>query len=402
MYRNPWLLVGVFAAALGLLSATGAAQTPPILESGREKAAPQVPPLPEGSWRFIVSGDSRNCGDVVMPAIAAHGARFSPSFYWHLGDLRAIYKIDEDLAFASANNGRVPSCETYQRIAWSDFVANQIAPFGDVPFFLGIGNHETIPPKTEDAFQRQFADWLDLPPLRQQRQKDKEPAQPEPYYHWIQGGVDFIYLDNASGSFSEPQLLWLQHRLDSAKTDSAIKSVVAGMHEALPDSLANSHSMGDGTSGPNARPSGEKAYRALRSFRDESHKPVYVLCSHSHFYMENIFASPQLTQNGAQPLPGWIVGTAGAVRYALPKDPPASARTDIYGYLMGTVAADGTIQFSYQEIHESDVPQPVWQRYPATLVLWCFAHNSQNKDANAADITPRCLPPQPAASGHPH
>jgi len=25
--------------------------------------------LPGGSWRFIVSGDSRNCGDVVMPAI---------------------------------------------------------------------------------------------------------------------------------------------------------------------------------------------------------------------------------------------------------------------------------------------------------------------------------------------
>jgi hypothetical protein len=23
-----------------------------------------------------------------------------------------------------------------------------------------------------------------------------------PYYHWIQGAIDFIYLDNASGSFS--------------------------------------------------------------------------------------------------------------------------------------------------------------------------------------------------------
>jgi hypothetical protein len=43
-----------------------------------------VPPK-EGTWRFIVSGDSRNCGDVVMPAIAAQAIeRYQPSFYWHL------------------------------------------------------------------------------------------------------------------------------------------------------------------------------------------------------------------------------------------------------------------------------------------------------------------------------
>lgn len=355
-----------------------------------------------GSWHFIVSGDSRNCGDVVMPAIAAHSAHFAPSFYWHLGDLRAIYKEDEDLALAKANDGHIPSCDTYERLAWSDFVENQIGAFGDLPFYLGIGNHEVIPPKNEDAFKRQFSDWLDLPVLHQQRLLDKEPANPEPYYHWIQGGIDFIYLDNASGDFPDTQLGWLQHRLDNAKTDPAIKSIVVGMHEALPDSRANSHSMGDGKSGPNARPSGEKAYKALISFRDDSHKPVYVLSSHSHFYMENIFDTPQLTQNGSKPLPGWIVGTAGAVRYALPPDPPANAKakTDIYGYLLGTVAPDGTIQFSYEEIHESDVPHHVKERYPETLVPWCFAHNSQNKEPNAPDITPRCTPPQSTGKSH--
>ncbi len=223
-----------------------------------------------------------------------------------------------------------------------------------------------IAPKDKDAFLRQFGDWLDQPVLRQRRVQDKEPAQPEPYFHWIQGGVDFIYLDNASGFFAEAQLQWLQRRLDSAKSNAAVKSVVAGMHEALPDSLANGHSMGDGTGGPNARPSGEKAYKALATFHDETNKPVYVLASHSHFFMENIFASPQLTQNGAKPLPGWIVGTARS-------DAPCAARrillrrreTDVYGYLLGTVSAAGTIQFSYQEIYKSDVPQYVWQRYPA-------------------------------------
>lgn len=389
-----------------LLGGSSAAQSATPLDHAAggapDKPAVAVPPLPEGSWRFIVSGDSRNCGDIVMPAIAANSVQFSPSFYWHLGDLRAIYKIDEDFAFANVNHGKVPTCETYQRLAWSDFVANQIGAFGEVPFYLGIGNHEVIPPKTEYAFKRQFADWLDVRALRQQREKDKEPAEPEPYYHWIQGGVDFIYLDNAFGDFSDAQLLWLQHRLDSAKSDPAVKSIVVGMHEALPDSLANDHSMGDGKSGPNARRSGEKAYKALLALRDDSHKFVCVLASHSHFFMENIFATPQLTPNGAKPLSGWIVGTGGAERRALPKDALAGAKTDVYGYLLGTVSVDGTIQFSYKEVHESDVPQDVWQRYPAKTVLWCFEQNSQNKDPNAADITPRCTPPQASAGGYSH
>ncbi len=34
----------------------------------------QLSALSPGAWRFIVSGDSRNCGDVVMPSIAATAA----------------------------------------------------------------------------------------------------------------------------------------------------------------------------------------------------------------------------------------------------------------------------------------------------------------------------------------
>jgi hypothetical protein len=375
---------------------------PPELHKSEATAAPPAA-LRGGSWRFIVSGDSRNCGDVVMPAIAAHSAQFAPSFYWHLGDLRAIYKIDEDMAFAAAKNGQVLTCDSYERLAWSDFIANQIAAFGHIPFYVGIGNHEVIPPKNEDAFKRQFADWLNLPVLQQQREKDKEPAQPEPYYHWIQGGVDFIYLDNASNSFSSQQLTWLQHRLDSAENDSDVKSVVVGMHEALPDSIADSHSMSTSADG---RSSGEKAYKDLEKFRDHvnpdrSHKLVYVLASHSHFYMVNIFDTKKLTGDNRQPLPGWIVGTAGAVRYALPDNPPKTARTDVYGYLLATVSPDGAIQFSFQEVHEGDIPKWVRQRYPDALVPWCFAHNSQSKEPNAPDITPRCVQPQTPAAGAP-
>jgi hypothetical protein len=369
--------------------------------SGRELhkikvAIPEPVTLPGGSWRFIVSGDSRNCGDVVTPTIAFHAAQFAPSFYWHLGDLRAIYKIDEDMAFEAANHDQVLTCENYERLAWSDFITNQIAPFGHVLFYLGIGNHEVIPPKNEDAFKRQFADWLDLPALKAQREKDKEPAQPETYYHWIQNGVDFIYLDNASNSFSPPQLAWFKRRLEGAMTDPAIKSVVVGMHEALPDSIAESHSMGDNAAG---RASGQEVYKELEEFRDQSrsadgkHKNVYILASHSHFYMPNIFDTEKLTdKNKKQPLPGWIIGTGGAERYALPHNSPNTAETDVYGYLLATVSTDGTIDFSFQKVRESDVPQWVRQRYPAALIPWCFAHNSKSTNPLVPDLTPRCPP----------
>jgi hypothetical protein len=68
--------------------------------------------------------------------------------------------------------------------------------------------------------------------------------------------------------------------------------------------------------------------------------------------------------------------------------------------LVATVAVDGTIQFSFEEAHESDVPQYIRQRYPAMLVPWCFAHNSQNIDPNVPDTTPRCTPAQAKSGAH--
>ena len=374
-----------------------------------DKSAVKTDALPEGSWRFIASGDSRNCGDIVLPTIATHSGRFSPSFYWHLGDLRAIGKVDEDMAFAAAVNGEFLNCQQYLKRAWPDFIEHQIGAFGKTPFYVGIGNHEVIPPKDVLQFRQQFAAWLDQPTIHSQREKEeadskgKSPAQgekeaPNSYYHWIQGKVDFIYLDNASDDFAPEQLTWLAGALDRDKANSEVKSVVVGMHESLPDSIANYHSMG-ASKNPNARPSGEQAYRLLLDFRYQTRKPVYVLSSHSHFYMENIYDTPELKKKG-QPLPGWIVGTGGAQRYKLPANPPATAKQDVYGYLVGTVAPDGTIQFAFQEVHESDVPQATRSQYPAPLVHWCFAHNSQNIDPDAGDISPRCVAPPAAGAGH--
>jgi hypothetical protein len=181
-------------------------------------------PAAEGTWRFIVSGDSRNCGDVVMPAIAAQGIeRYEPSFYWHLGDLRAIYKIDEDMAAAAETTGQSLSCESYHKRAWQDFIDHQIVPFGTTRFYLGIGNHEVIPPKTPAEFSSRFQDWL-LTPRLLMANPDKEqiaaaksgpcqqiPARPylsaTPYYHWVRGRIDFISLDNSSES--SPAINWI-------------------------------------------------------------------------------------------------------------------------------------------------------------------------------------------------
>jgi len=72
----------------------------------------------------------------------------------------------------------------------------------------------------------------------------------------------------------------------SAKGNREVKSVVMGMHEALPDSIANSHSMGRQPDRPPQR-------RTSLSGSDQiwRRKPQARLCaaSHSHFYMENIF-----------------------------------------------------------------------------------------------------------------
>src|SRR5215211_2147710 len=54
------------------------------------------------SWYFAVSGDSRDCGDLIMPkisqAIADQASSAPISFYWHLGDFRALYRVDCDIA----------------------------------------------------------------------------------------------------------------------------------------------------------------------------------------------------------------------------------------------------------------------------------------------------------------
>src|SRR5215469_7085734 len=97
----------------------------------------------DATWSFAVSGDSRNCGNFVMPAIAAKVKAENDAFYWHLGDYRWISKQDQDLVSMQPADKQL-TIDEYHRIAWDDFLTHQMASFGSFPVFLGRGNHENV------------------------------------------------------------------------------------------------------------------------------------------------------------------------------------------------------------------------------------------------------------------
>ncbi len=339
-------------------------------------AAAQQPS--SGPWHFVASGDSRNCGDVVMPGIAETAKKNQAAFYWHLGDLRVISTFDEDIQHQPEHIAKPLSISEYENIAWPDFIDSQIVPFGSIPFFTGIGNHETISPlKTREDFLLQFADWLDTPMLRAQRLRDDpQDHRLKTYLHWIDRGVAFYYLDSATAEqFDAAQLRWFERTLAKDLADPAVMTIVTGMHKALPESISAGHSMNES---PTGTESGRRVYADLLRAQNDAHKRVYVLASHSHYYMDGIFNTNYWKQNGGV-LPGWIVGTAGAVRYALPPNSSDAhgAMTNVYGSLVGTVQPGGEINFKFEKLAETDVPAPVTARYGRDFVHWCFAENTQ-------------------------
>ncbi len=326
-------------------------------------------------WSFAVSGDSRNCGDVVMPAIAKGVLKDGAKFYFHLGDFRAIYDFDQDVvAQPDYRNGKHLTILDYETHAWEDFIAHQLDPFGSTPVYLAMGNHEVIPPKTREQWLLQFADWIDTPAIRAQRLADN-PADHKlrSYYHWLSGPVDFVALDNATpDEFSDEQVAWLDSVLKRDAGNDAVRSVVVGMHEALPDSLSKIHAMDQSAEGVK---SGAAVYDMLMHLRDDAHKNVYVLASHSHYFLDDAFDTDVLRAKG-KPLPGWIVGTAGASRYPLPAAAAEGhdAQTYVYGYLLGNVQQDGSIQFAFKKLSEADLAAANTM-YTEAAVHDCFVNN---------------------------
>ncbi len=161
------------------------------------------------------------------------------------------------------------------------------------------------------------------------------------------------------------------------------------MHKALPDSLSNAHSMSESATGLQ---SGRSVYRKLEKIQREDHKQVYVLSSHSHFIMTDIYNTQFWRDHMGGIVPGILVGTAGAVRYRLPaplpktngnaasctQDPTAfCTQTDVYGYLLATVNPQGSIDFQFKEIDEKDVPADVQAKFARYTMRVCFQGSKQ-------------------------
>ncbi|MDT7541798.1 MAG: hypothetical protein QOE33_1702 [Acidobacteriota bacterium] len=340
------------------------------------------------SWYFAVSGDSRDCGDLIMPKIArdieARRTTTPAEFYWHLGDLRGMYRIDCDMlkrkypkydCVARPASGLQPNdFNEYLKNAWDDFIQFQIRPFAPTPFILGIGNHELIN-RTREDFECRFRQWLTQSPLEAQYKRDVKRGVPaledNTYFHFVRDGVDFIYLDNADaeGFFSPEELTWLARVLEVDAKDKSIKTIIAGMHDALPLSSERGHAMDQTCKGVC---SGLRAYDMLwdaqnlsASARERKH--VYVLSSHSHFFRENIYDTPE---HKGKVLPGWIIGTGGAEQYK-----QASERI-AYGYMMVEVRPDGTIGTQFREVTRESPPLATGPG-AEELTTFCFEQNKR-------------------------
>ncbi len=325
----------------------------------------------------MVDGDSRNCGDLIMPIVAKRSIQKQARFYWHLGDLRWLADVDQDYAGLHRNDPETLKMDNYLKAAWGDFKANQMKPFGKIPFLLGIGNHELIG-RTRDQFIDEFRDQLNIELIRRQRETDDPTDHTiRTYFHWVMDGIDFIYLDNADNMFDEAELAWATKLIASDQANTQIRALVVGMHGALPDSYSADHSMNQGA---DQGMSGRIVYKDLLALRDQTGKAVYVLASHSHYFLSDIYNTGKWQGNGGV-LPGWIVGTAGAQFFPVPPGVKGFAKyaENQYGYVLVTVnrsrASRDPVQFKFIPIKETELGPEIVNRFGPDTVRFCFSQN---------------------------
>jgi hypothetical protein len=87
------------------------------------------------------------------------------------------------------------------------------------------------------------------------------------------------------------------------------------------------------------------------------------------------------------------------MRYQLPAtaNRAKEARTKVYGYLLGSVRPDASIDFKFQEIKREDIPDAVSQRYGPEFVDVCFKQNADLRPAPEPSPQPgQNRPPAPA------
>jgi len=170
--------------------------------------------------------------------------------------------------------------------------------------------------------------------------------------------------------------------LDRDAKDPAVKTIVAGMHEALPYSKQRGHAMDASCQG---LCSGQQAYDLLYRAQKLAGKRVYVFASHSHLFVDKLFETPE---HDGQVLPGWVVGTAGAVQYR-----PESEPTQ-YGYALVAVQPDGTLDVRFREVTRGSPPLATGPGADR-LTEFCFDQNKQATGNSGFQGTCACGQAQP-------
>jgi hypothetical protein len=76
-------------------------------------------------------------------------------------------------------------------------------------------------------------------------------------------------------------------------------------------------------------------------------------------------------------LSGWVVGTAGAERNALPDGAQSGhdALEHGYGYLLGTVDVDGNIAFAFRNLDKADLLRLRGKDFTEATVNFCWEKN---------------------------
>jgi hypothetical protein len=161
-----------------------------------------------------------------------------------------------------------------------------------------------------------------------------------------------------------------------------VKTIVTGMHEALPFSKQRGHAMDASCQGIC---SGQQAYDLLYRAQKLGGKHVYVFASHSHLFVDKLFDTPE---HDGQVLTGWIVGTAGAVQYR-PETEPTQ-----YGYALAAVQPDGTLDVHFREVTRDSPPLAAGPGADP-LTEFCFDRNKQPTGNSVFKGTCACGQAQP-------
>ena len=175
-----------------------------------------------------------------------------------------------------------------------------------------------------------------------------------PWYHWTHNGVDFITLDNAEHGRVLGCAVALAAGGAGPRSGSrtrAFAPLLPGMHESLPHSTSSDHAMDDWDLGIRT---GELVYTWLYDAQAAG-KHVYIMSSHSHYYSPNIYNTAYWTQHTNDSVAGHHHRLARERIATASAGSRQGVEDRIYGYLQGTVHADGTIDFALHELSERDL-----------------------------------------------